>query len=91
VALTIGIAKAEPVTGGTLRVLVHPEPPHVVLALGQASGTATISSQIFDSLVWWSISDSHRRSSKPVRWSIPARWWMRFQGWCSFIKQVGQG
>ena len=45
------LAQGEPKRGGTLRVLVHPEPPHVILALGQASGTATISSKIFQGLL----------------------------------------
>ena len=46
-----GLAQDAPKRGGTLRILVHPEPPHVVTALGQASGTVTIGGKIFQGLL----------------------------------------
>lgn len=54
--LALGLAAAPataqtPRKGGTLRILVHPEPPHVITALGQASGTVTIGGKIFEGLL----------------------------------------
>lgn len=46
-----GARAAAPRRGGTMRMLVHPEPPHLILALSQASGTYTIATKIFESLL----------------------------------------
>jgi len=68
-ALSAGVAKAEPVPGGTLRVLVHPEPPHLVLALGQASGTATIGSKIYESLLTYDF-DNNPQPGLAKSWEV---------------------
>jgi len=45
------VAQDTPKRGGTLRILVHPEPPHIITALGQASGTVTVGGKIFEGLL----------------------------------------
>jgi len=66
-------AQDAPRRGGTLRVLVHPEPPHVVTALGQASGTVTIGGKMFEGLLTYDFA----LTPKP---GLAERWEMSADG-----------
>lgn len=50
-------------------MLVHPEPPHLILALSQASGTYTIASKIFESLLRYDF-DLKPQPSLAKSWEI---------------------
>ncbi|BBK31144.1 peptide/nickel transport system substrate-binding protein [Stella humosa] len=64
-------AQDTPKSGGTLRILVHPEPPHLVTALGQASGTVTIGGKVFESLLTFDF-ELNPKPGLAERWEVSA-------------------